>query len=110
MEKELEDLFVPYKQALQLKELEFDKPCLIESTHKKICVEHEKPGGCQLPNVHCGYPDCTIDESITPIGLPTYEQAFAWLYEKLEIERGTMPLEYNDKVYLLDELIKTVKS
>jgi len=25
---------------------------------RKICPEHQKPEGCQLPNVHCGYPNC----------------------------------------------------
>ena len=25
---------------------------------RKVCPEHEKPEGCQLPNVHCGYPNC----------------------------------------------------
>lgn len=25
---------------------------------RKVCEQHEKFGTCQLPNVHCGYPDC----------------------------------------------------
>lgn len=25
---------------------------------KKVCEQIEKYGTCQLPNVHCGYPDC----------------------------------------------------
>ena len=25
---------------------------------RKICDEHAKPNGCQLPNIHCSYPNC----------------------------------------------------
>lgn len=26
---------------------------------RKICMEELRPGGCQLPNVHCGAPECS---------------------------------------------------
>jgi hypothetical protein len=77
MEKE----FVTYAQALTLKELGFDERCLIKSEHTKKCVEKERPGGCQLHNLHCGYPDCTIDKTITPIPLPLKQQVFRWFRE-----------------------------
>lgn len=25
---------------------------------RKVCEEKAKPNGCQLHNLHCGYPDC----------------------------------------------------
>mgnify|MGYP007071620727 CR=1 FL=1 len=27
---------------------------------RKVCIEHQRSGvgSCQLPNVHCGFPDC----------------------------------------------------
>lgn len=25
---------------------------------RKVCEQHEKYGTCQLPNIHCGHPDC----------------------------------------------------
>jgi hypothetical protein len=81
MEKE----FVTYAQALTLKELGFDERCLIKSEHTKKCVEKERPGGCQLHNLHCGYPDCTIDKTITPIPLPLKQQVFRWFREKYNI-------------------------
>lgn len=36
-----------------------------------ICAERRKPGGCQLHNLQCGYPDCdrvrpTLGGSTTP--------------------------------------------
>ena len=30
----------------------------IQNPSKNGCPEKNKPGGCQLPNVHCGYPQC----------------------------------------------------
>jgi hypothetical protein len=80
MEKE----FVTYNQSLALKELGFDEMCLIKSEHTKKCIEKEKPGGCQLHNLHCGYPDCTIDKTITPIPLPLKQQVFRWFREKYD--------------------------
>ena len=74
----LDKEFVPYGEASELTELGFNEPCFKMSEHKKICDEQSKPEGCQLHNLHCGYPDCTIDKSITPIPLPTFSQAFRW--------------------------------
>ena len=78
MEKE----FIPYEQALALKELGFDEPCLTQSKHKKLCSNKEQPGGCQLHNLHCAYPDCTIDKTVESIPLPLYQQVFRWFREK----------------------------
>ncbi len=39
--------------ADSVREFKVDKP---KRTGK--CKEHAKPNGCQLPNVHCGYPEC----------------------------------------------------
>ena len=81
MEKE----FIPYEQALSLKELGFDEECLTQSKHKKLCSNKEQPGGCQLHNLHCAYPDCTIDKTVESIPLPLYQQAFRWFREKHNI-------------------------
>ena len=78
MEKE----FVTYEQALALKELGFDEKCITEIKYKKICEEQSKPNGCQLHNLHCNYPDCTIDRTKTPIGMPIKQQAFKFFREK----------------------------
>ena len=77
IEKEL----IPYKEAFALKELGFDEPCFEMSEHKKLCNEQSKPEGCQLHNLRCAYPNCTIDKSIIPIPLPTFSQAFRFFRE-----------------------------
>jgi hypothetical protein len=78
MEKE----FVTYEQALALKELGFDEKCITEIKYKKICEEQSKPNGCQLHNLHCNYPDCTIDRTKTPIGMPLKQQVFKFFRDK----------------------------
>ena len=74
--------FVPYDASIDMKLLGFDEPCFKMSEHRKACEEQLKPEGCQLHNLHCGYPDCTIDQSITPIPLPTFSQSFRFFREK----------------------------
>ena len=68
MKNELEKEFVPYQEALALKELGFDKPCF-------------------------GYYDCERDFKFIPnkekflvceIAAPTFSQAFRWFREKYE--------------------------
>jgi len=102
----LDKEFVPYQESLELKELGFDEPCFKMSEHRKVCEEQSKPEGCQLHNLHCGYPNCTIDQSITPIPLPTFSQAFRWFREKYgyshsitqhEIIEGQTDLLYIDE-------------
>ena len=80
-----EKYFVPYELALEMKALGFNEPCFKNSEHRKVCKEQEQPGGCQLHNLHCSYPNCTIDKTITPIKLPTYQQAFRWFREEYNI-------------------------
>jgi hypothetical protein len=64
--------FVPYEQALALKELGFDEPCLIKDT--------EQGEECEIYYVHDN-------------GKPTYSQAFRWFREKYEMEGITQRAE-----------------
>jgi hypothetical protein len=97
--------FVTYEQALALKELGFDERCLIKSEHTKKCMEKERPGGCQLHNLHCGYPDCTIDKTITPIPLPLKQQVFRWFRENHNWIGGVRMLSGGSN-YLVGEFYK----
>ncbi len=77
MEKE----FIPYELALRMKGLGFDERYFRYEAVKKICENQAQPGGCQLPNVHCAYPKCTIDSSIESLPIPVWQQAFKWFRE-----------------------------
>jgi hypothetical protein len=83
MEKE----FVPYELALRMKQLGFNERCFKYEDAKKICENNARPGGCQLPNVHCGYPNCTIDRNVEPLAIPIWQQAFRWFREKYKLNQ-----------------------
>jgi hypothetical protein len=90
--------FVPYEEALELEQLGFDESCFTHSKHKKKCEYHEQPGGCPLPNIHCNYPDCTVDESIESIPLPTYSQVFRFFRDKHSLYVHSVPEFYLDGI------------
>jgi hypothetical protein len=100
----MEREFCSYEQALALKELGFNEECLED---RKLCSNREQPGGCQLHNLHCSYPNCTIDKTIEPIPLPLKQQVFRWFREEYNLKSCIM-FRHNmedDKEYY-DWLIK----
>ena len=99
MEKE----FVPYRESLELKELGFDEISL-------FCYTTAYEGN---PLLHC--PHLLLNSQLEgfenePISAPLYQQAFKWLYQKLDIEKGVMPLHIESQQMLLKELIDKVSS
>ena len=91
--------FVPYEEALALKELGFDEPCF----------------GYYEPNKEFEYINWETFKDFPYLaknsewqdlcGAPLYQQAFRWLYQKLDIEKGVMPLYIEAQQMLLKELI-----
>jgi hypothetical protein len=88
--------FIPYEQALALKELGFDDEVL-----KVYDINSSKSELYNYGEVLTG-----DDELYAPL----YQQAFRWLYQKLSIENGTMPLNTETQQLLLKELIDKVSS
>lgn len=76
----MKELFVPYEQALELKELGFDEPCFGFYND----MENNKPMGGNFP--------CDGRNSA-----PLYQQCFRWFREKYKMQaeilwRGDMGL------------------
>lgn len=68
----MKNLFIPYEQAMTLKELGFDEPCFGCCFHNnKNVVEYNSDG---VPFNH--------NNRKTRISAPLYQQAFDWLREK----------------------------
>jgi hypothetical protein len=99
----IENEFIPYEQALALKELGFDEPCL---GRWLIITEWEAPTG-EIKLQLGVETECYDKNQCTA---PLYQQAFRWLYQKLDIENGTMPLYTESQHLLLKELIDKVSS
>jgi hypothetical protein len=94
--------FISYEQALALKELGFDEPCFgyyyPYYYNDRIYFEGSR---LKVSN------DCN---NLALVKAPLYQQAFRWLYQKLDIENGTMPLDTESQQLLLKELIDKVSS
>jgi len=67
--------FIPYEQALALKELEFDEPCfsIYYSKDKSFSWHHHKDHTNDEP---------MLDNGEFNISAPLYQQAFRWFREK----------------------------
>jgi len=64
--------FIPYEQALELKELGFDEPCLASWNFYTRELNYN------------GQPSIFSSEDV--IQLPTFSQAFTWFREKYKLE------------------------
>jgi hypothetical protein len=66
--------FIPYEQALELKELGFDEPCL------SYFSESQQLHLCRFENMS--------DRGF--VSAPTYQQAFRWFREKYGLDNAIM--------------------
>ena len=93
----IENEFIPYEQALQLKELGFDEPCICCYDIEEKALFH-----CLVNNVKNNtLIDCTI--GLNPkedIKAPTYSQVFRWFREKCKLRFSIIDDHSdNDKPY-----------
>ena len=96
MTENYEKDFVPYEPSLALKELGFDELCIkYYWTDGMFTKTYESP--------------LNHNKRDNLISAPLYQQAFRWLYQKLEIN-GVMPLDEESQIILLKELIDRLSS
>jgi hypothetical protein len=83
----MKDQFIPYEQALSLKELGFDEPCFgyYNGQGNYIGEEGKMNSNCNKLGMHGTY--CTA---------PLYQQAFRWFREKYNLKGFISPVEYLD--------------
>jgi hypothetical protein len=108
MEKE----FIPYEQALALKELGFDKPCVAHftkdfQTSKPYILVCEDKSKNQDVNKMSGYGVCLA---------PLYQQAFRWFREKYDLDYSIKPvygkkhyMKYRCNIYSNEQLLQVMK-
>ena len=106
----IENEFIPYEQALALKELGFDEICFAHYCNGDLITKTAILKSSTMlyyqqnnknPNNQYKHQNCTT---------PLYQQAFRWLYQKLDIEKGVIPLDIESQQLLLKELIDKVSS
>ena len=83
--------FIPYEEALALKELGFDEPCLglysLQGSPNPILIKGESFTNTDKVEILYGE-ECTA---------PLYQQAFRWFREKYDIQSYIKPL--SDKTW-----------
>ena len=79
MEKE----FIPYEQALALKEIDYDEPCF--KKYIAGCLWSNPTTPEIYKNIHSNSSDCLA---------PTFSQAFRWFREKYGIFTSIVPNKY----------------
>jgi hypothetical protein len=90
---DIEKEFVPYKQALALKELGFDEPCLMYFDKDK-----------QLMYCPHWFNNSSLIENKINISSPTFSQVFKWFRKKYFLFHSIDPLGYNMCLGLVGEL------
>ena len=73
--------FIPYEQALELKELGFDEPCLAFYDGKETNQVYYN----SVRNGSGDYEPFKNNERLKWFGAPLYQQAFRWFREKYQI-------------------------
>jgi hypothetical protein len=113
--------FISYEQALELKQLGFDEPCLAFYPIYEIQDKRHpiKEGTLVMINQgtdYWGEMYYTDDIETTDLchlyqcAAPLYQQAFRWLHEQLEI-KGLMPTtDFEYQSQMLNNLIKMLSS
>ena len=98
----MEKHFCNYNQSLALKELGFDEPCMGKYDTKQ--------GDEWFLNIYSGHLNAQFSDKNKACIAPLKSQVFEWLYQKLGIEKGVMPLDVESQELLLEELIDKVSS
>lgn len=95
--------FVPYEQAKELKELEFDEPCFTFYPNPK---EDKMGFNGKYHSIREGYKNSTVNalwikrynKDFKCVTTPTYSQAFRWFREKHGLYSSIVPKKsYPDK-------------
>lgn len=93
--------FIPYEQAVELKKLGFDEPCMAgydKDFIDKLYIGFTEDAGVLSFNVEYY------------ILAPLYQQAFRWLNQKLNT-KGLMPINDDEyRLQMLNNLIKKLSS
>lgn len=94
----MKELFIPYEQALNLKELGFDEPCFATYNSDKKVNRNPSHNMEDLPIE--GQPYYWNNSKIykSCITAPLYQQAFRWLWNKTG--KYIIPIQKDDKEWL----------
>jgi len=86
--------FIPYKQAVALKELGFDEPCFATYNHDKELSRNPSHDIGDLPIEGQPYYWQNTKIHISCVASPLYQQAFRWFREKYDLDNAVLKDRY----------------
>ena len=86
--------FVPYEEALDLKELGFDEPCLFAYNQDD---ENKFMTAPQLSSYQINSGKNSDKGELNKVTAPLYQQAFRWFREKYNLKGHVEAIEYFDE-------------
>ena len=99
--------FVPYEQALALKELGFDEPCFgyyVDGELRGINLGMEELGGKEPYYQRFGFHTLSNHDIDNPnkivVTAPTFSQAFRWFREKYNVHSS--PRKYDETMWWVE--------
>jgi hypothetical protein len=100
--------FIPYEQALALKELGFDEPCftyyfcngILSDTPRESGDDIKYQGDCKFDNHQNSYLEEDDDCSA-----PTFSQAFRWFREKYGLMHIINPYDFTAEINYLNKRV-----
>lgn len=109
----MEKNYVPYQESIRLKEIGFDEPCM-------FCYRGSEDLYCLQLGGYVYEMSLDTNTSLNKfevnkteqywIAAPLFSDAFVWLFNHLNIDKGVMPLDFDSKLMLLHELMDKLTS
>jgi hypothetical protein len=103
----MENEFIPYEQALELKELGFDEPCFgyyVDGELRGINLGMEELGGVEPYYQRFSFHTLSNHDIDNPnkivVTAPTFSQAFRWFREKYDLFVAPSVISYESDPYL----------
>lgn len=95
--------FIPYEQALALKELGFDEACLaIYTTYSTVNKRNYKNPVLKIVRQKSQFTQKGVTKA------PLYQQAMRWLHEQLNIT-GMMPTNVEEQKIMVTHVIEILR-
>ena len=87
--------FIKYEQALALKELGFDEPCLVywvfDGVEITFSTSHNKSGWSMI-----GFKNSQMTKKAGLCSAPLYQQAFRWFRQEHDLDYSILPESTSD--------------
>lgn len=103
---EIEELFIPYTEALEMKELGFNEPCMARfslgleqhnTTQLQFVLDYSLDKGTNIPIENNFFPTSCYNKGMYIPTAPTFSQAFRWFRKNHKINAQIAFCEYEIK-------------